>query len=171
MRAVLALATALFTAPVVADTPLRPPEVRTVCSVSGSVCVVSDPDSRVTTVNLAELQKESWTLPGWHRSLYVSDDGESVVVGYPGLNLLPVSATLQEPVLFFHARSGLVRKVLLGDLYESKSQLTPTVSHYAWGSILGINASNQLVVERVDGTTLAFSVRTGDVEPIVNDVP
>ena len=169
MKNYLALIVAFVAAPALADTPLPPPEKLTICSSAGKVCATSDPSTNVTLVSSQISRQKPWTIPGWHRWLFVSDDGESVVVGYGGMNLVPVDVTLKEPVLFFYNKGTLVRTVLLGDLYERKSQLRRTVSHFAWVHIPGINRSNQLVVELVNGKKVAFAASTGQVQPLIPD--
>jgi hypothetical protein len=105
-----------------------------------------------------------WSVPGWHRWIFVSDDGQTIAFGYDGMNLVPRDVTLSEPIIYIYSNGELVRAVVLGDLFKSISELTPTVSHYAWGSIQGFNHSNQLVVALVDGTYAAFSPHTGKRE-------
>jgi hypothetical protein len=161
MKRFLALLIVLSASPALADTPLPPPEKTTVCSSAKKVCAVSDPATRTTVVSSRVSRPATWTISGWHRWLFVSDDGKSVVVGYSGINLVPVDVTLKQPVLYFYNYDKLIRTVTLGDLYRSKSQLKRTASHLAWGSVSGINASNQVVVELVDGRKLAFSASTG----------
>jgi len=92
-----------------------------------------------------------------------------VVVGYDGMNLVPVDVTLKEPVLFFYNKGQLVRTVTLGDLYKHKSQLERTVSHFAWGHIPGINKANQLVVELVNGRKVALAASSGKVQLLIAD--
>ena len=158
-----ALLLAAFATSAFADTPLRQPEKLTVCSSTKNLCAFSDPTSDTTVVSPAD--GSTWVIPGWHRWLFVSDDRESVVVGYNGMNLVPVDVTLKEPVLFFYNRGTLVRTVTLGDLYKNKSQLRRTVSHYAWAHVVGLNKSNQLVVELVNGKKVAFAANTGAEQP------
>lgn len=169
MKQMLALLVGLLSAPVFADEPLPAPEKLTVCSPAGTTCAVSDPATDTTVVSTPASRRPPWTLPGWHRWLFVSDDAVSVVVGHDGMNLLPLDVTLAEPVLRFHQRGRLVRTVTLGDVYASTSQLTRTVSHFAWTTAPCINRANQLVVERMDGTKLAFAMATGQVETPVPD--
>jgi hypothetical protein len=152
-----------------ADEPLAPPEVLTVCSLTKQFCAVSDPTESITRFSSQRSHKTLWSIPGWHPWLFVSDDGESVVVGYDGMNLVPVDVALTEPVLFFYLRGTLVRTVTLGELYQRKSQLRRTVSHYAWVRDLGYNKANQLVVELVDGKRVAFSATTGQVQRVIPD--
>lgn len=172
MKIPLALSViALLSLPALADEPLPAPQKQTVCSPSRKVCASSDPQTRVTVVSPRTSRQQAWTIPGWHRWLFVSDDGESVVIGPDGINLLAADVTLAEPVLWFYNRGRLVRTVTLGDLYQRKSQLRRTVSHWAWVNELGINRANQLVAELTDGTTIAFALSTGKVQPRVTDAP
>jgi len=110
-----------------------------------------------------------WTVAGWHRWLFVSDDGKSVVAGYGGMNLVPVDVTLKERVLFFYNRGKLVRSVTLGDLYKHKSQLRRTVSHYAWANGGEFNKANQFLLTLPYGRRIAFSAKTGRIEREVKD--
>lgn len=166
MKFLIALIAASVSFAALADTPLTPPEMRTVCSRSGKICATSDPTTNLTVVTSKSSQQKPWTIPGWHRWLFVSDDGRSLVVGYGGMNLVPIDVSLQEPVLFFYHDAKLVRTVTLGDLYKRKSQLTRTASHLAWVETLGINQANQLVVRLINGDEVAFDVSTGQVQPL-----
>ena len=152
-----------------ADTPLSPPEKFTVCSPTGNVCATSDPGSNSTVVSTQRPKKILWTIPGWHRWLLVSDDGESVIVGYAGVNLVPVDVSLNEPVFIFYHRGKRVRTVTLGELYQRKEQMRPTASHYAWTQGASLNKANQLVVTLVNGKTVAFAAKTGKVQTAVLD--
>lgn len=169
MKILLALCLAFSAIPALADTPLPPPKALTTCSPAGTVCAISDPATSLTVVSPRAPQQQAWTIPGWHRWLFVSDDGKSVVVGYAGMNLVPRGVTLEEPVLFFYNKGSLVRTVTLGDLYTHKSQMRLTVSHLSWAHIPGINQANQLVVTLADGRTVAFAASTGQVQPLVSD--
>ncbi|MFB3129239.1 MAG: hypothetical protein ACE1Y7_05995, partial [Lysobacteraceae bacterium] len=62
--------------------------------------------------------QDAWLICGWHRGVFPSDDGESVVVGCEGMNLVPADVTLSEPVLHFYNRGRLVRTVTLDQLYR-----------------------------------------------------
>ncbi|QSX39405.1 hypothetical protein [Shewanella cyperi] len=89
-----------------------------------------------------------------------------MVVGYDGMNLVPLDVTLNEPVLFFYNRGRLVRTIQLDQLYESKSQLLRTVSHLAWVHNIGFNSSNKFIVELVSGKKVAFAPKSGAREPV-----
>lgn len=151
----------LLCGPVFADEPLRPPHLHIQCSPSGAFCASSDPAKDTTSLVSVATGQVLWSIPGWHRWLFVSDDGESVVIGHDGMNLVPLDVSLAEPVLFFYNRGHLMHTVRLGDLYQSKAQLQRTVSHFAWAHDPGFNGSNQLIVHLVDGKQIAFDSRTG----------
>ncbi|UWX03895.1 hypothetical protein H1235_15710 [Pseudoxanthomonas sp. NC8] len=152
-----------------ADEPLPPPARTTTCSPSGNFCAVSDPVQNITLLSRSGSDRILWSIPGWHRWLFLSDDGESFVVGYSGMNLVPMDVTLAEPVLFFYNRGRLVRTVKLGELYPDRSQLLRTASHYAWADIRGFNKVNQLVVDLADGKRVAFSAKAGQVQRLATD--
>jgi hypothetical protein len=147
-----------------ADEPLPAPETKVVCSASGKFCVTSDFDAQATFLRSKPTGKLLWSVPGWHRWIFVSDDGQTIAIGYDGMNLVPRDVTLSEPIIYIYNNGKLVRTVVLGDFFKCISELTPTVSHYAWGNIQGFNRSNQLVVALVDGTYAAFSAHTGKRE-------
>jgi hypothetical protein len=152
-----------------ADSPLPPPQALTFCSRTGTFCAVSDPVEKITRISLQRSRKAHWSIPGWHRWMFVSDDGVSVVVGYQGMNLVPRDVAMDEPVLLFYSRGKRVRTVTLGQLYRRKSQLIRTSSHLAWVRSIGFNKANQLVVELVNGNKVAFAAGSGQVERLVPD--
>lgn len=144
-----------------ADSPLPPPKRIVRCSSHHTYCAVSDPITNTTVIGRAGSHKVLWSIPGWHRWLYVSNDGRSAVLGYGGINLVPKDVTLQEPVLFFYNAGRLARSVTLGDLYKSKSQLHETVSHFVWVNEVTVNSSDQLTLELIDGTKRVFAIDSG----------
>jgi hypothetical protein len=152
-----------------ADTPLPPPKKLKICSTFKKLCAISDPVKNVTFLLTNVSGQKPWKIAGWHQWMFLSDDGESAVIGYAGMNLLPQDVQFSEPVLFFYNRGKLVRTVKLDELYRSKSQLRRTVSHFAWVNQLGFNDAHQFVIELVNGNKVAFAARTGDVEPIQLD--
>jgi len=169
MKRSLAFIVLLLVGPALADEPLPLPSEFTICSPAGKVCAKSDPVTNITLVSPQTYQQQSWAIPGWHRWLFVSDDGESVIVGYAGMNLVPLDVTLGEPVLFFYNKGRLVRTINLGDLYKHKFQLVRTFSHYRWANTPRINKANQLVVELVDGKKVAFAASSGKMQPLIPD--
>lgn len=165
IRYFLALAfVACSTRNALADEPLPALETKIVCSGSGKFCVTSDLDAQTTSLRVKSTGKLLWSVPGWHRWIFVSDDGQTIAIGYDGMNLVPRDVTLGEPIIYIYKKGKLLRTVVLGDFFKSKSELRPTVSHYAWGNIQGFNRSNQLVVALANGKYAAFSGDTGKRE-------
>ena len=66
---------------------------------------------------------------------------------------------------------GIEWRPLLAVHAHSAEPMPPprTVSHLAWTTFPYINQANQLVAERMDGTTIAFAVATGRVEALAPD--
>ena len=94
--------------------------------------------------------------------MFVSDDGETAVVGFEGMNLVPPNSSLQLEVLRFYKRGKLIRSVRLADLYQDISQLQQTVSHRAWVNGIYVNGANQLIVELMSKQNIVFSMRSGE---------
>jgi hypothetical protein len=170
IRYVLAIAFLAFSiGNALADAPLPPRKTKVVCSASEKFCVTSDLEAQSTFLWEKSTGKRLWSVPGWHRWVFVSDDGQSIAIGYNGMNLLARNVTLSEPIIYLYNDGQLVRTVILGEFFKSISELRPTVSHYAWGSILGFNRANQLVVTLVSGTDVAFSALSGEREEVRPD--
>jgi hypothetical protein len=144
-----------------ADSPPEAPRLITLCSASGKFCASSDPKTHLTVVKAKSSEKVLWSIKGWHPSLAISNDGQSLVVGYSGGNLVPIDVTLKEPMLTFYQHEKIIRVVRLGDLYRSKSELTPTVSHLAWGTMSSIDQNNRIRVFLINGKQVTFDVKTG----------
>lgn len=144
-----------------ADSPLPLPQRIEECSSHHIYCAISDPTAATTVIRRAGSDPVLWSIPGWHRWLFVSNDGQSAVVGYEGMNLVRKDVTLLEPVLTFYKRGRLTRRVTLGDLYQSKSQLRETVSHLNWLTDITVSASDRIVLELVTGQKLGFEMGTG----------
>jgi len=152
---------ACFAGTAMADSPLPPPTKTFVCSPSGEFCATSDPGTQVTSITRRGVPNPLWVIPGWQRWLIVTDDGQRVVVGYGGLNLVSKEAALSTPVLLFYGPTGLIKSVSLGDLYRRTAEMTETVSHYEWEQAVYLDAAGHLVVERVDGSRVAFDLNNG----------
>jgi hypothetical protein len=150
--------------PVRADGPLPPPARVTACSTSGVVCVDSDPKTNRTVLWRKRGSKVLWSIAGWHRWLFASNDGAVLVVAYDGLNLIPADSTLQLEVLRFYNHGKLVRTIRLADLYDNRSQLTGTMSHLAWVNAITTNRENQLLVELTSGRKVVFGMATGQLQ-------
>jgi hypothetical protein len=160
-RKALFIVLACFAGTAMADSPLPPPTRSVVCSHSGEFCAASDPGTQVTSITRHGEASPQWAIPGWQRWLIVTDDGQRVIVGYGGLNLVSKGVALSTPVLLFYGPSGLIKSVTLGDLYRSTAEMTETVSHYEWERAVYLDSSGHLVVERVDGSRVTFDPNSG----------
>lgn len=143
-----------------ADTPLPTPSAHEAISKNSAFVAISSPTNGTRVLNKATKQ-ELWSMAGWFRWLFVSNDGNHVVTGYDGMNLIPIDYTDDLVLLTFWDKGREIRKVTLKEIVPSKAILTRTVSHYHWGTIVEINESGSLAVNRSDGKTLLFDVTTG----------
>ena len=145
---------------VYADRALRPPATHEVVSRNNAFTVVSDPEKGTWVLDNATKQKR-WSMAGWYRRIFVSNDGNYVVTGYNGINLIPLSYTDNLVLFTFWERGKEIRKVTLKEIVPDKSILLRTASHYLWGTISGINDKGELLIKRRDGKIFLFDVSTG----------
>lgn len=103
-----------------------------------------------------------WKVSGWHRLIYVSDDGASIVTA--ALNLIPLNVDDTFEVLGFWHAEQKVKTVSLAHIVPDRSVLVRTVSHFAWGEVNGIDETGRLRLTRIDGRVFRFSLRSGEVE-------
>ncbi len=160
----MTLCAVLTAAPLGADEPLPAPELKTVCSKNGFFCAEMDPGRNVTTVyrrRAGGVRDPLWSMPGWFRVASLSNDGEYLVTGFDGSNLLPLDYKKDQVMLSFYDRGRLLRQVRLNELVSDFSKLQKTVSHYQWGQYLGLNPEDHYVVELADKRWMLFDVRTG----------
>jgi hypothetical protein len=162
MRTVVLMAIALAVCVAKGDSPLPPPSKITATSASGRIRAISDPNAG-TRVEDVKLQKVLWSLPDWHRSMFVADDGVHLVTEYDGLNLIPVDFTDDLVLLTFWRQGKKVREVTVRDLFPDRKGLVRTVSHYAWRQSIDFDASGRLRVSRMDGKIWLFDVSTGNI--------
>ena len=144
------------------DMPLPPPSTVTATSPSGRIRATSDP-SAGTRVEDVRLQKVLWSLPDWHRSMFVADDGKHLVTEYDGLNLIPVDFTDDLALLTFWRENKKIREVTVRDLFPDHKGLVRTISHYAWRLNIDFDAKGRLRVSGMDGKTWLIDVTTGNI--------
>lgn len=157
MRRTLQLIVLLAIAPVAAlgDAPLPPPSSQETESENKEITVVSSP-SDGTHILESSSRRELWSMPGWFRWLFVSDDGACVATGYGGLNLIPQDYSEDLVLVTFWQRGDRVGEVHVRDVYSDGAEPIRTVSHYHWGTIKGFSDDGTLVVQRADGKVLEF---------------
>jgi hypothetical protein len=129
-------------------------------SPSGRIRAISDLKAG-TRVEDVKGHKVLWSLPDWHRSLFVADDGKHLVTQYDGLNLIPTNFTDDLVLLTFWSEGKKVRDITVRDFVPNYHILQHTASHYHWGIVHGIDPEGRLKVERADGKIFLFDVGTG----------
>jgi hypothetical protein len=147
-----------------ADEPLPPPKLREIWSPSRQFCAEMEPKTMTTVVYRVETdgrRTRQWAMYGWFRVASLADDGEHLITGNDGINLLPLIATKDEPMIRFFNRGELINTVTLGELLKDLSCLRRTASHYLWGSYRGLDEKGRYTVETVAGKTFLFDVATG----------
>ena len=152
----------LFPSAFHADEPLAPPKDYAVRSRNGRFearVTVSPAETRV--YQLVSPNKLLWHKPGFHRHVFLSDDGRHLVAGYDGYNLIPQNYSPDLVLITFFDRSKTIRRVTLSEIVPDLSRLRRTVSHYAWGGFGKIEKSGQFVVTTVDNRILRFDPATG----------
>ena len=149
----------------VADEPLPPPHRHTTCSPSGEACVTSDPKEGTFShpPGAADSSAALWTLPGWYRVAYLADDGDHLVTGYNGNNLVPLGDSEGIEILTFWRRGQSLQSYRLSDLIASKKALRRTPSHYHWGGYEGFDADGNFRLSTVEGVVFVFHPRTGKI--------
>jgi hypothetical protein len=131
-----------------------------------------DPDSQITTVYRAKGSQGErlWAMYGWFRVAALADDGDHLVTGYWGMNLIPVNYNKKEVMLYFFRRGELLNHVTLDQIIGDFFKLMRTASHYFWGNYGGFDRDGRYVVRTVEGRRLRFDVTKGTPIPEADDV-
>jgi len=158
---ILFFATVVASTSTYADSPLAPPAIMSATSPDGSITAISDPAKSITKIEKTKTKKVLWQIPGWHRWLFVANDGKHAVTGYGGMNLIPQSYDKKMILISFWREGKKLRDVSLEEIITKKSMLEKTVSHYHWGGIEKIDEKGRLVVKRADEKVLFYDVATG----------
>jgi len=168
---------ALVGAPLLADQPLPPPEKVAAWSENHTYMVESVPNGETTVYRVLD-GKELWTIPGWHRSVFVSDTG-FVAIGYEGINLLPLNYRFDVVLIELWHDGRMTHRVRLRDLVQNPKLLLRTASHYYWGYVSGFNTSNLLEVVTLkskvyidpqNGRTQTSQHRSAETHPRVEEI-
>ena len=130
-----------------------------------------DAGAQVTTVfrRTEDGSAPIWRMPGWFRIAALSNDGDHLVIGYGGGELIPLDFDRTFIILYFYERGELIREVPLGELIGDLASLQRTASHYFWGNFLGFDAHGHYLVATVEGRVFAFDVATG--QTVVSGAP
>lgn len=142
--------------PASADAPLPPGQTYEVRSPNRACVARVDIDARQTVVsNLSG--SETWTIPGWHRTVMVADSCRFIAIGFAGQNLIGEADRRPETVIVrFVRRDGPERQVRFGQLYRDPSILPQTASHYVLFNGLAWDG-RRVTITTVDGRRLRFA--------------
>jgi hypothetical protein len=143
-----------------ADTPLPPPSTVIALSPNRAVRAVSEPhcDTRIENVKHGDVL---WRIPGWHRAMFVANDGNHLVTEYNGLNLIPKDYTPHLVLLTFWSAGAKIKEITVGELFPDRTVLQETDSHYAWGLVKGVDSAGSLKVHLMDGRMMYFDISSG----------
>lgn len=133
----------LWAATAVCDAPLAKPAPVHVCS--QHFCVDSTPggDTVFRCIHQPESDRCHWSIPGWHRNVFVSDFGVVAVVNDGG-NLLPLNYD-PETVLIQLWKNGLmVRGIRASEVAGIRQRRT--ASNYDWGMVRGFDQNREIIV-------------------------
>ena len=145
----------------IADSPLPPPTIKTICNVSNNHCATSDPVTNKTILFERNSGVTLWSIDRYFRFFNVSNDGLAILAQSDYANLAPLDVT-KEHLLFIIYRGGKpIQTVLLGTLFENASTLERTASHLFWGRLEKIDTKDNAVFLLVDGRRVSYSLVTG----------
>jgi hypothetical protein len=162
------LACLLFVGVLRADQPLEKPQRNEFFSTHHKYGAVSDIQPLITTVFRIDAGGKRipvWAIPGWFRLAAVSDDGEHLLIGYSGVNLIPLSEPqpLETVILVDYLQGKKVQTIQLKELLSRLEMLKKTASHYSWGEYQGWVSPQQYQIHTVDGQTWVYDIQTKKV--------
>ena len=99
---------------------------------NGRFGAIPDPKAGTSVEDMTQ-HKVLWSLPRWHRSLFVADDGKHLVTQYDGMNLIPIDFTDDLVLPTFWREGRKLRDVRVRDFVPEHHTLEQTASHYYWG--------------------------------------
>jgi len=107
-------------------------------------------------------KEERWETAGCRELLAVSDDGECLVTGYRGMDLLPLGRNEDVVMLSFFRLGECVKQVRLKELVPDSSALLRSAYGCSWGAYRGLNDAGHYVVETAGGEEVAFDPKSGE---------
>ena len=148
-KLILTLFCAVVAAPLLADSRL-PPKAKVIVWSEDHGYFVESVRNGDTTVYRMSDGGALWKIPGWHRSVFISDAG-FVALGDDGINLLPLNYKSDAVLIELWHDGRLIHQIRLRDLVQNTKLLRRTSSHYYWGIISGFSSNNLLEVVTVEG--------------------
>lgn len=102
-----------------------------------------------------------WEVPEWSPALFLTDDGDYLVVGYAGANLLEHHYKRDQVMVSFYRRGRLLNVVRLNQIMVDLKHLQVTDSGVAWGFFAGLIDHHRFAVDTVEHRRLIYDVTTG----------
>jgi hypothetical protein len=171
-----------------ADLPMGPPEDYEARSPNGQYVArmtVTPPRTAIYALRNG-VGVEEWSMEGFHRKVYLADDGQHLVIGYVDLILRPKYSSKESPdlaakngrdsihawgpanyspdmvMLQFVERGRIVREITLHELMPDLSKMIRTASSWHWGDFWpGLSDRGEFLVQTADYRELHFDVKTG----------
>lgn len=119
------------------------------------------PEHRTAIFKASSPRTPLWQMEEYFPVFFLADDGNHLVEGYRGGNLLDAHVRLDEIFLTFFVQSKQVGSVSVGDLFPHLDQLPHTASHIAWGNFWGFDTARHFVLLLQDGRKITFDTDTG----------
>jgi hypothetical protein len=118
-------------------------------------------DPNMTTAVDLKSGAALWSIPHWFREGALASDGVHFIATLGGSNLVPRDFHPPDlPMLQFYESGQLIATVTLGELISQEALgKFETISHYAWGSFLGLDAEDHYWVETSLRDEFIFDVR------------
>ncbi len=102
-----------------------------------------------------------WEMEGYRSILFLADDGQHLVQGYKGGNLLDAHVTPDDMFLTFFVPSRQAGSITVGELFPHLDQLPRTASNITWGNFWGFDSAKRFAIVLSDGRKIVFDADTG----------
>jgi len=122
----------------------------------------SDQQSTVVFKRLSRKKREKlWEAPVWSPATYLADDGDHLVIGYEGGNLLSHQYRFDQVMVSFYRRETLIRSVSLNEIILDRRHLEASDSGVQWGFFVGLIGPTKFALDTVERRRLIFDIATG----------
>jgi hypothetical protein len=108
-------------------------------------------------------REKLWEVSDWTPALYLTDDGDYLVMGYEGANLLSHDYRLDQVMVSFFHRATLIKAIRLDEIILDPKHLEISDSGVMWGFFVGLVASHRFALDTVEHRRLIYDVSTGDL--------
>jgi len=122
------------------------------------------PDARSTRVfrkTGSRIPQQIWEKADWNPVAFLSDDGDYLVAGYDGNNLLAQGHAKSEVMLVFFHRDKVIKTVRLNEIILDQRHLRFTDSGVLWGYYEGFLSAHEFAVDTVEQRRLVYDVTSG----------